>query len=268
MLLPTGKPHVSFSEVSCWMQCSWRHKLLHVKKLGANIPSIHLIFGTACHMAVQSLLETRVIDVTAAHNYIVEEFEKNKDDKELAKISVEKTVSSIQKILDETLTFFNESFPSWELVSIEESLYEDVSQFFDHHKELSFKGFIDVILKVPTKNGEFLYWIIDLKTASRPWNKDKISDQTVRMQLVLYKKFWATKHNIPLKQIRCGFVTLLKSGKPGKLCTLIPISVGEKTSEKSLQVLNNSLTSIKRGFALKNRNSCKWCEFKGTEHCL
>jgi len=268
-LLPTGKPHTSYSEIATWMECSWRHKLQHVLKIGTFKPSIHLIFGTACHMAVQSLLKTGIADTTEAREYIVKELEKCKDDEDLAATNVDKTVAVIQKILDDTPTFFNESFPGWELLSIEESLYEDVAQFFEAHEGVSFKGFIDVIMKVPTKKeGEFLYWIVDLKTASRPWMLDKIKDQKVRAQLILYKKFWATKHNIPLKQIRCGFVTLLKSGKPGKLCKLIPISVGEKSVDKTLNVLNNSLASIKRGSALKNRASCRWCEFKDTEHCI
>ena len=33
MLLPTGKPHVSFSEVKVWKECSYRHKLAYVDKL-------------------------------------------------------------------------------------------------------------------------------------------------------------------------------------------------------------------------------------------
>lgn len=268
ILLPNGKPHVSFSEVSCWVQCSWRHKLQHILKLGANKPSIHLFFGTACHESVQALIKSGVASTEAARKYLVEELMKHPDDEELAKVDIDKTVKSIQNILDDVPAFFDENFPKWELVSIEEPLYEDMKQFFESHEGVSFKGFIDVILKIPgKKEGDFTYWIIDLKTASRPWGLDKIKDQTVRSQLIFYKKFWAVKHNIPLNKIKCGFVTMLKSGKPGKLLKLIPISVGEKSVEKTLHVLNSSLSSIKRGIALKNRASCKWCEFKGTENC-
>jgi len=32
-------------------------------------------------------------------------------------------------------------------------------------------------------------------------------------------------------------------------------------------VVSNMITSVKRGIALKNRDSCTYCEYKGTEHC-
>ena len=31
--LLTGKPHVSFSEIKDWVECSYRHKLIHIDKL-------------------------------------------------------------------------------------------------------------------------------------------------------------------------------------------------------------------------------------------
>ena len=49
--LPTGKPHVSFSEVKLWKECSWHHKLVHIKKLSSFLPSPILEFGTAVHAA-------------------------------------------------------------------------------------------------------------------------------------------------------------------------------------------------------------------------
>lgn len=267
-LLPTGKPHISFSEISDWMECSWRHKTKHVLKINVFRPSIHLTFGTATHAVVENFLNKKEIDLEIAGKIIDADKERYKDVEEFQLLDREKLLESVKKIMDDLPEFMEEHFPRWEFVRAEENLYEDLKQFFEAHEGISFKGFIDCIIKVPgKKEGDFLYWIIDWKTANRPWALDKIKDSRVRMQLVLYKKFWATKHNIPLKQIRCGFATLLKSGKPGKLCKLIPISVGEKSAEKSMNVLNNSLASIKRGTAIKNRNSCRWCDYRDTEHC-
>ena len=59
---PTGKPHVSFSEVKCWKECSWRHKLIHIDKIDLNEPSPYLDFGTAVHEGCESLLETKTVD--------------------------------------------------------------------------------------------------------------------------------------------------------------------------------------------------------------
>jgi ssDNA-binding Zn-finger/Zn-ribbon topoisomerase 1 len=267
-LLPTGKPHISFSEISDWMECSWRHKVKHVLKINVFRPSIHLTFGTATHAVVENFLNNKVVDLEIAGKIIDADKEKYAEVEEFQLLDRAKLLTNIQNIMNDFPAFMEENFPKWEFVRAEENLYEDLKQFFEAHDGLSFKGFIDCVIKVPTKKeGEFLYWIIDWKTANRPWMLDKIKDVRVRTQLVLYKKFWTTKHNLPLSKVRCGFVTLLKSGKPGKLCKLIPISVGEKSAEKAMNVVNNSLASIKRGSALKNRNACRWCDYKDTEHC-
>lgn len=266
--LPTGKPHISYSEVSDWYECSFRHKLKHVDKIDLSTPSINLTFGKATHSVVEHFLNQKTIDLSIAQKHIEADCETYAEIDEFKELDKEKLFASVKAIMDDLPKFLDETFPGWELVQAEEALYEDMKQFYEAHDGLSFKGFIDCVIKVPgKKEGDFLYWIIDWKTANRPWRLKKIKDNRVRMQLVLYKKFWATKHNIPLKKIRCGFVTLLKSGKPGKLCRLITISVGDKSAARSLTVLNNSLTSIKRGVALKNREACRWCDFKNTEHC-
>ena len=60
--LPTGKSHISFSEVKCWKECSWRHKLLYVDKIDVFQPSPFLDFGTAVHEGCENILEGRSLD--------------------------------------------------------------------------------------------------------------------------------------------------------------------------------------------------------------
>lgn len=268
MLLPNGKPHVSHSELNDWVACSWRHKLKHVLKIDLDTPNTNLAFGSAVHAACEFFLNNKTISLEPARKILDEEWEKHKDIEDFIKNDKEKFMVIIGKIMDDVGPFLDETFPGWELVKAEENLYEDLQQFFEKHEGVSFKGFIDAILKVPgKKEGTFNYWILDWKTANRPWNLEKIKDENVRRQLIFYKKFWAVKHNIDITNIRCGFITLVKSGKPGKFCSLIPVSVGEVTIGRALTVLNNGVASIKRGVAIKNRNSCKWCPYKNTEHC-
>ena len=59
---PTGKPHISFSEVKIWKECSWRHKLMYVDKVDTFKPSPYLDFGTAVHEGCETLLETRKVE--------------------------------------------------------------------------------------------------------------------------------------------------------------------------------------------------------------
>ena len=86
-------------------------------------------------------------------------------------------------------------------------------------------------------------------------------------QLALYKIFWSQKHGVPLDDIQCGFVLLRRGGKEGKVCEFVSVSTGEKLLAKSLKMVNDMISSVRRGMFLKNRNSCKYCEFKGTNHC-
>ena len=153
----------------------------------------------------------------------------------------------------------------WEFVEAEENLYEPIEG-----RDLSFKGFIDGIIKVPKKRGKgYNYWIIDWKTAgSYGWRRDKKQDIAMTAQLILYKHFWSIKHNIPLKDIRCGFVLLKRGGKPGKVCELVDVSVGPKTLDKGVKLMKNMISSVRNNIFIKNRNSCKYCPYFETNHCV
>jgi hypothetical protein len=110
--------------------------------------------------------------------------------------------------------------------------------------------------------------LIDWKSSQRGWLRAKKQDKMTAAQLVLYKSFWSQKHKIDLKSIRCAFVILKKSAKVGNHCELFPISVGEVTIKRNLKIIENMLASVKKGIALKNKNSCIYCDYKNTEHCF
>ena len=71
-------------------------------------------------------------------------------------------------------------------------------------------------------------------------------------QLILYKYFWSMKHNIPLKDIRCGFILLKRGVKPGKICSLVPVSVGDKTLERGVKLMKNMISGVRKEFFLKS----------------
>lgn len=273
---PTGKPHVSFSEIKCWKECSWRHKLIHVDKIDLNEPSPYLDFGTAVHEGCESLLETKTVDKEKLFNDIRTAWKKyGFDDPEWiskqpdwylksSNVGVDKWCDWASNMWDEVPAFLDETFPGWECFEAEEMLYESVE-----NKDLNFKGYIDGVIKVPKKKGEgYNYWIIDWKTAGAwGWRRDKKQDLGMTAQLILYKHIWAKKHNIDLKDVRCGFVLLKRGGKKGRVCELVKVSVGPKTYEKGVKLMRSMVSSVSKGMSLKNRNSCKFCQFYQTEHC-
>ena len=273
-LLPTGKPHVSFSEVKCWKECSYRHKLIHIDKIDMDSPSPYLPFGTAVHAGCESLIESKTLD----RDRIISEFKEawlaaNFDDPEWVARQpgwykhepVDTWVEWANNMWNDVLTFLDTEFPGWEIHEAEEQLYEDIEGM-----DVKFKGFIDGVLRVPNKKGDgHTYWIIDWKTAqSYGWKREKKQDILMTAQLILYKHFWAQKHDVPLSDIRCGFILLKRGAKPGKICELVPVSVGPKAIEKATKILRSMVTYVKKGFALKNRHSCTFCPYAGTQHCL
>jgi hypothetical protein len=148
-------------------------------------------------------------------------------------------------------------------VSAEEMLYEEIEG-----KDIKFKGFIDVVIKVPRKKGTWKHWILDWKTSKAyGWDRRKKQDFLVQAQIILYKHFWATKNDIPMRDVGCGFILLKRGGKPGKMCDLVTVSGGPKAIDKSTKMVRNMIGMVRKGMSLKNRDSCMFCVYKDTEHC-
>jgi len=261
-LLATGKPHISFSELRDWRECSYRHFLKNIKKIDLSKPGPFLDFGTAVHATLEKFIKTRELDVSVAVNTLNAAWEKNKGNESYNPVALGHFVNEAKAILEDVPAFFETTFPGWQAVAAELALYEPVIA-----KPHAFKGFVDCIISAPGPRKKQLTWILDAKTCSWGWPMEKKNDDLVRMQLVLYKHFWSAKTGANTKDVRCGFVLLKRTAKPGFHCELVPVSVGDVTTERAVKTVNNMLASIKRGTAIKNHESCQWCEYKGTEHC-
>ena len=272
MTLPTLKAHVSYSEVRCWKECPYRHKLQHVDKIDMFEPSPYLDFGNAIHEGCESYLNTRTIPREKLLENLRGAWEEHGfDDPEWVKRQprwykyhpVQEWCRWASNMWDDVPTFLDETFPGWEPVSAEEALYEDIDG-----KGVKFKGFIDVVIKVPRKNGTWKYWILDWKTAkSYGWDRRKKQDPLTQAQIVLYKHFWATKNKVPLKDVGCGFILLKRGGKPGNMCELFKVSAGPTAIKKATKMVENMIYSIRKGLYFKNRNSCTFCDYYNTPHC-
>lgn len=261
-LLPTGKAHISFSEQSDWVACSYRHKLKYVSKINLGKPGPLMDFGTAVHASCEDFLRTRVMKPEIAMAMIVNVWEKNKELEGFEPSTVPQYLKEAQGCLAEVPQWLEETFPGWEFIDAEHYLYEAIEG-----KPHAFKGFIDGIIKCKGPKGKPLVWLLDWKSTGWGWQAYKKSDPAVLAQLVLYKHFWSTKTGTDPKDVRCGFVLLKRAAKPGKHCELVSVSVGEVTTGRSLKVINNMLSSVKKGIAIKNRANCLYCDYHATPHC-
>lgn len=270
-------PTVSFSEISMWLQCPYRHMLSYVKRINTFEENVHTSFGDVMHDFCESYLHTRYRDPEKRHSSVMTRDEVTKRLQETwtkfnfgdpcAWVDPHDAgkpvdwVSIANRVIDDIGPFMDETFGSWSALDAEHKLFESVDGF-----PLKFKGYIDGVIVTADRFGNDVYWLIDWKFTNF-WSADKKADIEVQLQLILYKHFWSLKHGIPLKQIRCGFVLAKKKAKSGKTFELVPISVGPKTIEKGTKILRNMMSSVKRGLFLKKRMNCQYCPFEGTEHC-
>lgn len=277
---PTNKPHVSYSEVRCWKECPYRHKLLYIDKIGVNEPSPYLSYGTAIHDGIEAFLKTGKMDGPAVLEKIRSEWDlhgfdsqewidaqaahrKSQGWKPKAHDYLESWLEWASNSLEEIPEFLKQEFGDYEVISAEEELYEYYPDL-----EIFFKGFIDALFKVSIRGKEY-YYVIDWKTAGdKGWFASKRRDILTWAQIALYKTFWRKKKNIDIKSVRCGFVLLKRGATSGNVCELVKVSVGPKAEENAMSIFRSMVKNVRRGLFFKNRQSCRFCEFKDTSDCL
>jgi len=281
-MLPTGRPHISYSEMHDWIECQWRHKLKYIDKIDLDSESVHTLFGSMIHDALESYVSQPIdnrcaIDFEKYENIWLQEaipnftakYEKTKPEliQEYLK-SKSEFDEAIKPMLLAVPSWLDSQFPNWQIYGAEMKLYESIGS----SSKRFFKGFIDCVIKVPNKKkqGEFLYYVLDWKTTSWGWSFDKKTSFNKQLQLVLYKHFLSKMGNIPMESIRCGFVLVKR--KPPKsnldaVCELVMVSVGPKTEEKALEIVSRMLMHLNKKLYAKNRMSCKYCKYNMTEHC-
>ncbi len=275
--LPTKKNHISFSEIFIFEECSFRHKLLHVNKLGQELPNQFLIFGTTMHNGMEQFLLNHHY-TTYNHQETINNSIKELDNKfnEINFIDENKEwETSLIRILTDWTKWLQEGFPSYKLYGAEIQLFEPI----EGHINTFFKGFIDLVLKVPKqpKKGskidlnkpiEYVYHIIDFKSCSFGWTFDQKTDPMKKMQLILYKYFFCKKFNINPKDVKCSFLLCKRIPNKKSGCfELLDVSVGDITTKRSLEIIDKMLVSLKKGLYKKNKKSCKYCQFTNTKEC-
>lgn len=275
-LLKNKKPHVSYSEVSAWKSCSWRHKLVYIDGIVQDEKSPYLTYGTILHDAVENFLNGTTLHPSQVEEKIRSSWSELGFDSEefiskqtlrakaqgwnYAHDSVDSWVNSAKTCLESLPVFLDSEFPGWKPVAAEHQLYESI----DGLEIGKFKGFIDSVIELPNKK----HVILDWKTAGpRGWSSDKKRDFLVQAQLILYKHYWMRFSGKKSSDVKTAFVLLKRNTKPKSAINIVEISSGPKAVESANKLVKSMVTTMQRGLAVKNRYSCKFCEFKETEHC-
>jgi len=253
--------HISFSEMKIWNECSYRHKLEYVDGLRSFMGNEYTAFGTAVHSYCEQALLREVKD---PNKLFTDEFVKGLeklivDGVELDQKLINQMEPQGAGILPEVLPGINDYFEDgFEVLQTEESLYENMEG-----TDYKFKGFIDLVVKTP--DGKI--HIIDWKTCSWGWNRQRRSEPMTTYQLTLYKNFYAKKHGIDPSKIETHFALLKRTAKKGSKVEIFRVTSGPRKTSSAMALLNKAIQNIENKTSIKNRLSCKYCAFYKTEHC-
>jgi hypothetical protein len=254
--------HISFSEMKTWTECPYKHKLNYINRVRKFVGNEFTAFGKAVHNLCENAMLGKIVE-SEFEDFFDENFENeilSLADEEIDLKLVEQMSIQARNLYPLIIPGVQNTFGDYEVVSTEEKLYEDISDF--DKEDFKFKGFIDLVIK--TSDGK--YHIIDWKTCSWGWDAKKRTDKILTYQLTLYKKYFCAKHNIDPNKVETHFALLKRTAKKNNV-EIFRVTSGDRKTRNASALLNKALHNICVGNFIKNRSSCDRCEFRKTKHC-
>ena len=258
-------PHISFSELKNWNFCPFYHKLVNLDKIKGFKGNEHTAFGSAVHTVCEKSL-LKEIQPSEREKVFLDTFlnELGSLPTDVRESLNEKLVTDMGNqggpILSEFDAALRDYFGEYEVIAVEKQLFEPIREFLG--SEYDFKGFIDAVFKTP--DGK--YHIVDWKTTSWGWDTRRRSDPMTTYQLTLYKHYYAQKENIDPSMVETHFALMKRTAKKQRI-EIFRVTSGNKKTKNALNLLNNALYNINQGNSIKNRLSCRKCEFYKTKDC-
>ena len=254
------KQHISFSELKTWAECPYKHKLKYIDGINGFTGNAFTAFGTAIHDVCENIAKGDLQEEDYDNHFDLAflcELKKleEKPDNQLITEMRQQGKAISPSVFPELQNHFG----NYEVFSTEEQLYEPIDELaYKWH----LKGFIDLVIK--TDDGK--YHILDWKSCSWGWDAQKRSEKLVTYQLTLYKKFFCKKHKIDPDNVETHFGLLKRTAKDNRV-EIFRVTSGKRKTENATKLLVNGCKTIKAKNHVKNRKSCKKCEFRHTEHC-
>jgi RecB family exonuclease len=260
--------NLSFSAVSDFFKCPYYFKLKRIDKIPHEKGSLHTAFGKAVHETIQNYFSNSNLNFENDFKNNFKKFfkeleetviEKISNDKELKKIATEmlsKGASLCRLAVDKLKNLY----PEFKIVCVEQEFIEPIVDFPDDDHD--FKGIIDLIIKTP--DGK--YHILDWKTCGDGWNDYKKNDKIVRTQLAFYKHYFCLQSELELEDVTSHFALIKRTPNDDNI-EIYDVEITKEEVNKALKILNNMVYNIDNKKFLKNRLSCKFCEFHKTSWC-
>ena len=251
-------PHISFSALKDWNTCAWYHKLTRIDKIRGFTGNAFTAFGNAIHDVCEKKLLKEEIE---EEDYFLKRFEHflGTLDEEPDQKLVSDMRTQGKAILPEIEDALEDYFGEYEVLGSEIPLDEPI----EGEDNYIFKGYIDGVVATPDGKVHIFDW----KTCSWGWDAKRRSAPMTTYQLTLYKYFFAQKMEIDPKDIETHFALLKRTSKKDKV-EFFRVTSGPRKTENATKLLKKALYNIKNKRYIKNRMSCKFCDFNKTEHCM
>ena len=278
--------HISYSQLSLYIECPKHWQLNYIDKVSVFEPSIHLVFGSAMHTTLQTYLDTmykdtiKNADALDMYKLLQENLSKEflKSKKQCGKNPC--TQNQLTEFFQDGINiidFFkknrNKYFSKkWELLGCEFPLNVEIKG------KLRFVGFIDVVLK-NIQSGRIK--IIDIKTSTRGWRDKEKKDKNKISQVLLYKYFYSQKYNVKIDMVDVEYFIVKRklwenADFPQKRVQLFSPASGTISVKRTLDSLSKFVFEafddkgqklIKDYIATPSKGACRWCEFNQTKYC-
>lgn len=206
---------ISFSQMTIFNNCPHRWKLQYKDRIKAFTSSIHTVFGTAIHEAMQKYLDVMYSNSGAEADRLelVDIFQEGF----MAEYKKQYTANNKQHFssADEMREFFEDgveilswfkkkkakyfSKRGWYLVGCEVPIVIQPNKMYNN---VLYNGFLDIVMYHEPTN---TFKIIDIKTSTRGWGEKEKKDENKQFQLILYKHFFSEQYNIPVDSIEIEF---------------------------------------------------------------
>ena len=283
--------NVSFSQLSMFRQCPKKWSLQYREGHKQYTPTIHTVFGTALHEAVQHYLTVMYDESAAAADRedIIGMFEdclREEYQKQYKRSNSHfSSPDQLREFYDDGVTIINYliknrnkyfSKRGWYLAGCEVPIMIMPNK---RYTNVLYQGFLDVVLyHEPTKK----FHIIDIKTSTSGWNARAKKDEDKQFQLILYKKFFSETFNVPLDDIDIEFFIVKRRLYKSEDYVIPRIqqfkpASGKVKMNRASKALEEFITKAfdREGYAEVEHtptpenpnNNCNWCALHKTHLC-
>jgi hypothetical protein len=280
---------ISFSQLSMYTSCPLKWSLQYKDGHKRFTSTIHTMFGTALHEAIQHYLTVMYEQsgVAADKEDIIGIFEESY--RKEYKLQYEKNKKQHFSNPTEMREFFEDGIEIINFIKKNKGKYFSKRGWYlvgcelpitvyphPHYKHVVYQGYLDVVMYHEPTNK---FKIIDIKTSTNGWKDYAKKDEIKQAQLILYKKFFGDQFNIPYDDIEVEFFIVKRKvytegDFPQKRIQEFKPPSGKIKINKAYKLLNEFIEGAfnKNGYkeiehkANPSKWNCSYCPFFEEKH--